>query len=294
MHNKKQKAALVSNISNFSLVIGKFVIGFVSGSVSILAEAIHSTIDLIASAIAFVSIKIASEPADKRHQYGHGKFEDMSGLIEGELIFVAAGWIIYEAIHQILFHKAKVEFLGVGIIVMAVSALTNFFVSSYLYKVSQKHDSIALEADALHLRTDVYTSIGVFLGLLLIKIFNLPILDPIVAIIVALMIIKASCELVRRSFRDLTDYSLSDKDLEKIYKIIYEHCSEFVDFHELRGRKSGAERQLDFHLTIKKGTNIEDAHNFCNHLEEDIKKEFCEAKIVIHLEPADTPETKTL
>lgn len=287
MQNKKLQAALVSNISNTSLVIGKLIIGFVSGSVSILSEAIHSTVDLIASMIAFFSIKKASNPADKRYHYGYGKFEDISGLIEGELIFVAAGWIIYEAIHRILFHRAHIEFLGLGIIVMGASAVVNLFVSAYLYKVSREHDSIALEADALHLRTDVYTSAGIFLGLVLIKTFKIPVLDPIIAIIVAIVIIQASCRLVARSIRNLTDFSLSEEDLNKINKIINGHSSEFIDFHELRGRKSGPERHLDFHLTIRKGTKIEKAHYFCDHLEEDIKKEFPGASIMIHLE---TPE----
>jgi len=285
MQNRKQRAALVSNISNLLLVIGKLIVGFLSGAVSIISEAIHSFIDLIASIIAFVAVKKSSEPADKEHPYGHGKFEDISGLIEGILIFLAASWIIFEAIHRIIFHRAEVEFLGLGILVMFISAVMNLIVSSYLYRVGKKYDSIALEADALHLRTDVYTSAGVFVGLLLIKIFHLPVLDPVIAIIVAMLIIRTSCELVYRSFNHLTDFSLSKNDLDKITEILNEHQSEFVDFHELRGRKSGPEQHFDFHLTIKKDTNIEEAHSFCDHLEEDIKKEFPNAKIIIHIEP---------
>ncbi|MDD2891264.1 MAG: cation diffusion facilitator family transporter [bacterium] len=285
MKNAKLKAALVSNISNTFLVIGKLIIGFLSGSVSIISEAIHSGMDLMASMIAFLSIKKASNPADEKHRYGYGKFEDISGLLEGQLIFVAAGWIIYQAIHKMLYHRTEIEFLELGIIVMAGSSIINFFVSNYLYKISRKYDSIALEADALHLRTDVYTSVGIFVGLFLIKIFKLEILDPIIAIIVALFIIRTSMELVTRSFRNLTDFRLSDDDLSRIHKIINEHNSEFVDFHELRGRKAGSERHLDFHLTIKKDTNLEKAHSFCDHLEEDIKKEFPGTQIMIHLEP---------
>lgn len=285
MKNAKLKAALVSNISNTFLVIGKLIIGIVSGSVSIISEAIHSGMDLIASMIAFVSIKKASNPADEKHRYGYGKFEDISGLLEGQLIFVAAGWIIYQAIHKMLYHRTEIEFLELGIIVMAGSSIINFFVSNYLYKISRKYDSIALEADALHLRTDVYTSVGIFVGLFLIKIFKLEILDPIIAIIVALFIIRTSMELVTRSFRNLTDFRLSEDDLSRIHRIINEHNSEFVDFHELRGRKAGSERHLDFHLTIKKDTNLEKAHSFCDHLEEDIKKEFPGTQIMIHLEP---------
>lgn len=287
MINPKEKAALVSNISNASLIIGKLIVGFFSGSVSIISEAIHSSVDLIASIIAFVAIRKADVPPDKEHRYGHGKYEDVSGLVEGVLIFVAAGWIIYEAVHKILFHKMEIEMLGLGIIIMFISAAMNFIVSAYLYKIGKQYDSIALEADALHLRTDVYTSLGVFIGLLLIQIFKKPILDPIIAIIVALIIIKASTEIVARSFKNLTDYSLSEKDLNKISEIINNHKTEFIDFHRLRSRKSGADLHLDLHLTMNKDIHLEDAHKFCDHLEQDIKKEFPHARTLIHLEPSE-------
>ena len=285
MLNNKLSAAVISNISNATLVLTKFIIGIMTGSVSIISEAIHSCMDLVASIIAFIAIRAAGKPPDKEHQFGHGKFEDVSGLIEGVLIFIAAGWIIFEAVHKII-KPGEVEFLSFGIAVMLFSSIVNWFVSSYLYKVAKKTDSIALEADALHLRTDVYTSLGVFGGLIIIQITKIEILDPIVAIMVALLIIHTSWELVFRSYNNLTDCTLPESDITKIQTIISEHYPLFIEFHDLRCRKAGPEQHIDLHLTMNKDTHIEDAHNFCDHLEDDIRKEFPRSKIIIHVEPS--------
>lgn len=287
MQNPKERAAIVSNISNASLVIGKLIIGFASGSISIVSEAVHSGIDLIASMIAYISIKKANKPADDDHLYGHGKFEDMSGLAEGILIFIAAGWIIYEATEKILHPKNKIEFIELGIVLMFFSALLNWFVSIYLYKVAKQHDSIALEADALHLRTDVYTSFGVFAGLIMIKLFNLPLLDPIIAIIVAMIIIHISRELILRSYKNLSDYRLPKSVLDRIVEIITNHKAGYIEFHKLRGRKSGSEQHIDFHLILDKNLDLGNCHKFCDQIEEDIKNEFPNAEIIIHIEPND-------
>ena len=143
--------------SNTFLIVLKIVAGLVSGSVSILSEAIHSSMDLVASIIALFSVSVSSKPADKNHPYGHGKIENISGVIEGLLIFIAALLIIKEAIHKIL-NPTEISEVPIAIIVMCISALSNFLVSRQLYKVAKAEDSIALEADALHLKTDVYTS----------------------------------------------------------------------------------------------------------------------------------------
>lgn len=157
--NKKVSVASLSIVSNLLLIILKVGAGIVSGSVSIISEAIHSTMDLLASIIAFFAVRVSDHPADERHPYGHGKYENVSGVIEALLILVAAIWIIYEAIHKLI-NPVKSEFIGVGIVVMFVAAIVNFFVSKRLYKVAIETHSLALEADALHLKTDVYTSLN--------------------------------------------------------------------------------------------------------------------------------------
>ncbi|HEX3007492.1 MAG TPA: cation diffusion facilitator family transporter, partial [Bacteroidales bacterium] len=166
--NKKTKIARLSVASNTALIAMKVIAGIWSGSVSIISEAIHSLMDLIAAVIAYFSVKVSDNPPDEEHPYGHGKFENVSGVIEAFLILVAAIWIIYEAVHKII-KPTEVDSLGVGVgaVVMIVSGCINFLVSRQLYKVAKETESIALEADALHLKTDVYTSLGVGVGLFL-------------------------------------------------------------------------------------------------------------------------------
>lgn len=194
--DRRVKVASLSIFSNTTLIIFKIAAGILSGSVSILSEAIHSGMDLIASLVAFFSVRQSSKPADKKHPYGHGKIENISGITEGLLIFIAAALIIKEALKKI-FEPVEIEQAAVAIIVMFISAVINYAVSKKLYKVSQEEDSMALEADALHLKTDVYTSIGVGTGILLIKLTGLLILDSIVAVLVALLIIKEAWELTK-------------------------------------------------------------------------------------------------
>ena len=285
----KEKTARLSVLSNTFLVVIKLIVGFAIGSVSIISEAIHSGIDLVAALIAFLSVKKSSEPPDVMHAFGHGKFEDISGFIESLLIFAAAALIIYEAVRKILYGEESIamDILIVGIGVMAVSAVINYLVSSRLMKVAKQTESIALESDAWHLRTDVYTSLGVFAGLVLIRLTGLTILDPLFAIGVALIIIKTAFDLTRKSFQDLIDQRLPDKEEDRIRQIICEHCSQYADFHALRTRRSGPDRFIDLHLTVPKNATVEEAHDLTDHLEADLRLEFPRASITIHQEPCE-------
>ncbi len=203
------------------------------GSVSVLSEAIHSGLDLLASMIAYYAVGKAGKPADERHPYGHGKWENVSGVAEALLILGAAIYIIYEAAHRFTGAR-QVGYLGLGTAVMAVSALVNWFVSKHLFRVARKTRSVALEADAWHLRADVYTSLGVLAGLGLIAITKVAILDSIVAIGVALLIIKSSVELTKNAFADIFDVRLPEKDEKIIKDILVGHEGECVSFHRLR------------------------------------------------------------
>ena len=197
----KQKAAILSIASNTLLIVFKLIAGICMNSVSVISEGIHSSIDLLASIIAFISIKKASEPVDECHPFGHGKYENISGFVEALLILLAAVLIIYEAVKK-LFFGSPVENIYLGVVVMLVSTIVNLVISLNLLRISKKTKSIALEADAKHLLTDTYTSIGVFLGLLIIKITGLAIFDTITAICVALLILKTSIELIKKSIKD--------------------------------------------------------------------------------------------
>ena len=179
------------------------------------------------------------------------------------------------------------ELIGAGIAIMGISAIVNFYVSRKIMKVAKHAESIALEADAYHLTTDVYTSIGVFIGLVLIRLTGNPIFDPVLAIIVALMILKASYDLTKRSISGIMAVKLSDTEEELIRSIIAEHYSDYAEFHNLRSRMSGAERFVDLHLVVPKNHPVIEAHEFCDHLEKDIMEKIPNLSILIHIEPCE-------
>lgn len=278
--SSKTAAASISIISNSSLVIIKFIAGFMSGSVSVISEAIHSMMDLLAAMIAYFAVRISDNPADKDHPYGHGKFENVSGVIEALLIFIAAIWIIYEAVIKLM-HKEPMDKAGIGMIVMLISAVTNFFVSRHLYKTAKKTESIALEADALHLKTDIYTSLGVSVGLFLILITGIQIIDPIVAILVAILIMREAYELLNRAYKPLLDTSISTKELNEVEKCIRE--SNYT-YHDLKSRQSGKQRFVEFHLVMPEDLPLKDVHQKCDEIEEVIKSKISNININIHVE----------
>jgi cation diffusion facilitator family transporter len=286
-HKEITKVARLSIYSNTFLLILKLSAGFLMGSIAVLSEAIHSGIDLLAALIANYSVRKAGKPADDIHKFGHGKFENVSGTIEAILILAAAIIIIYESSQKIIKPPENLDFMEVGIAIMGISTVVNFYVSRKIMKVAKKAESIALEADAYHLTTDVYTSVGVFIGLVLIWITKNPIFDPIIAIIVALIIIKASYDLTKRSISGIMDVKLSDEEEDLIKSIITEHYSEYAEYHNLRSRMSGAERFVDLHLVVPKNQPVIEAHDLCDHLEKDIKEKIPNLSILIHIEPCE-------
>jgi len=284
----KANTARLSVISNTALVLMKFVIGFASGSVSIISEAIHSSMDLIAAVIAFFSVRKSSEPPDAGHTFGHGKFEDISGLIEALLIFIAAILIIREAAMKLMGGESEAltpDLLILGIAVMGISGLVNWYVSSRLLNVAKQTESIALESDAWHLRTDVYTSLGVMFGLVLIKLTGIAILDPLVALGVAVIIMKAAYDLSVRSLSDLIDHSLPYEDNRRIEEIICDHASIYAGFHGLKTRRSGPEVFIELHLVMPGEITVLQSHDLADHLEADLVLEYPRANVTIHIEP---------
>jgi len=290
--NKKVNVAKLSVASNSFLILIKLIVSIVSGSVSIISEAIHSTMDLAAAIIAFFTVKISDNPPDKQHPYGHGKFENISGVIEALLIFIAAIWIIVEAIKKII-HLDEINSIGIGFIVMLVSATINFFVSRRLYKVANETESVALEADALHLKTDVYTSLGVSVGLLIIWLSELAgfkelhILDPVIAILVALLIIREAWQLLNHAYHPLLDSTLPSEEYKKIIQIIDKYCDEKIQYHDLRTRKAGKNRFVEFHLETHGSATVKASHDLCDKIEWEIKNHFKYITVNIHVEPYD-------
>ena len=281
---RRVRFALLSILSNTVLIIMKIVAGILSGSVSIISEAIHSSMDLIASLVTFFSVRESSKPADKKHPYGHGKIENISGIIEGLLIFIAAAMIIMKA-YQKIFEQTKIAEAEIAIAVMVISSIVNFFVSRKLYKVSKEEDSMALEADALHLKTDVYTSLGVGVGILLIKLTGLMILDSIVAILVALLIIKEAGELCKNAVDYLLDMKLTDREEVEIIKIIEEHRDQFIEYHKLKTRKSGNMKHIDFHIVVDADLSVKVTHEIIGSLKKDMSDRIKNTRVSIHVDP---------
>lgn len=281
---KKTRAASLSIASNSLLIMLKITAGILTGSVSLIAEAIHSSMDLAAAFIAFFSVRISDKAPDEKHPFGHGKAENISGVAEGILIFIAAIIIIYEAIQKII-HGVHLETIEIGLVIMAVSIFTNILVSRYLMKTARATDSLALEADAKHLTTDVLTMAGVLTGLILVRITGLQIFDPITAILVALIIMKASFDITKKSFGGLMDTRLPRDEEETIAMVINSHTGPVVSFHDLRTRKAGSHRFIDLHLVMPYKVPLEEAHSLCDHLEEHIKGELPNVYLNIHTEP---------
>lgn len=284
---RKVKVAFLSILSNTTLIIMKIVAGILSGSVSIISEAIHSSMDLLASLIAFYSVNISSKPADKKHPYGHGKVENISGVIEGVLIFIAAFLIIKEAIHKMINPTEIVDF-NVAIAVMTISAIANIFVSKILYRVAKEEDSVALEADALHLKTDVYTSVGVALGLLMIKMTGIAILDPIIAMLVACLIIKEAWELCCHAFGPLIDCSVSQEESEKIQNVFRDYEYKVINYNRLRARRAGQYKLIDFTIVVPENLSLKEAHEISEEIELQIENIIHNTDILIHIEPEKT------
>lgn len=279
----KQQAALLSIVSNTLLIIFKLIAGFLMGSVSVISEAIHSFIDLLASIIAFFSIKASEKPEDEKHPYGHGKYENISGFVEAILIFFAAVYIIYESAKK-LASGVEIESLSAGILVMLVSAIINLVLSRFLIKTAKKTNSLALEADGMHLLTDVYTSFGVFLGLIAIYFSGVKILDPIIAILVSFLIIKVSIDLTKKAIDGLLDTNLPEEELQQIIKIIKAH-SEVKSYHKMRTRVSGARREIDVHIEVSSEISVGKAHELTSSIESEIKALYPNSYSVIHIDP---------
>ena len=283
----KEKTARLSVASNTLLVATKLAVGISIGSVGIISEAIHSAIDLIAAAIAYVSVRQSARPPDECHTFGHGKYESISGLLEAVLILAAAILIINEAARNLLGGEEtlNIEGLGLGIAVMLLSAGVNVYVSSRLMTVAKKTESIALESDAWHLRTDVYTSVGVVVGLVLIRLTGLVMLDSLIALAVAAIILRAAYDLIRRAFEDLVDRSLPVDEENRIREIVSGHCSDAIGFHRLRTRRSGPNRFVDFHLVVPRTATLEAAYGIVKQVEDDVRREFPRTSVTIRVQP---------
>lgn len=285
LNKLKQSTAALSILTNSLLVILKLTVGIFSGAISIISEAAHSAVDLIASLIAYLSVRKSSMPPDDTHAYGHGKIENIAATIEALLIISVAFWIIYESFDKIS-SKTVPVFLEYGIVIMLISIGVNYWVSGKLSEVAALTGSHALEADALHLRTDIWTSVGVLIALVIIKITGFYWMDPLIAIIVALIILRAGYKMTKKNLYELTDISLSTEEEAIIYETIQAHPA-VITFHQLRTRRSGNSKLIDMHIVLEKDMPLYEAHNVCDEIESKLKELLGECDITIHIEPCD-------
>ena len=282
----KKNTAKVSVLSNLSLIVMKFIAGFVTGSFSIISEALHSATDLLAAYIAYFAVKKSAKCADKDHPFGHGKYEDFSGLIEGVLINIAAIYIIFEAGRKIIMQEHAIMNIDIAAGVMLFSVIVNIFVSQNLFRVAKKTGSIALYADGEHLRVDVYTSLGVALGMLLIKFTGIHILDSLIALIVAVMISHTGMGICKKAVGNLLDEGLPESDVQEIREIVNSLKNEGVyDVSKIRTRTSGPRKNIELVVYVKGSMTVKESHDICNKIEARLRARFNQVDTMIHIEP---------
>lgn len=287
MFSGKSGAARLAILVVVSLVILKIVVGIITGSLSVLAQAIDSFLDLFAVTVTFLAIRVASRPADEGHPFGHGKVENIAAIFQSVLIFLAGGSIIYAAIRRFQ-SEPTLELTQAAVAVMAVSIAASIFLSRYLMRVARREESLALEANAQNIAADVYSATAVFAGLLVVEFTGITVIDTILAGLVALYIFWVALGVLKNAFGGLVDVKLPENEESVIRQTITEHFGqEVVSFHRLRTRRAGNQRHIDLHLVMPKNTSLEKAHDMCEHLEVDIESRWENTEVVIHVEPCD-------
>jgi len=268
------------------LIIVKVITGWLTGSISVLAQAADSLLDLFAGLITFSAIRIAAKPPDAEHPYGHGKVEDIAGVVQGILIFIAGGLIIYSAIARII-AGSSIELTEAGIAVMAVSIVASIFLSRHLMNVSRTTGSVALEANARNIAADVYSASAVLVGLTIVRFTGINIVDSVIAIGVAIYILKVAIDTIRKPVSRLLDETLPPSQQAVIEDCLRNHSREVSGFHALRTRRAGNQSYIDLHLVMAKDISLEQAHQICDRIEAEIQSQLSETSVTIHAEPCD-------
>jgi cation diffusion facilitator family transporter len=280
----KLAAARLSVLTALGLAILKLVTGFFTGSLAVLTSAIDSLLDILMSGINMMAIRHAEQPADEQHPYGHGKFESLATIFQSLVIAASGGWIIYEAVQRMI-DPSPIKQTGIGIIVMSISTVASILISRHLKRVAKETDSSALEADSLHFSMDVYTNLALLIGLILISRFNLPWLDPVMSFLVAIYILVESLKLLRQAMRDILDEQLPETIRLEIETLIDDHKHDLFGYHNLRTRRAGSQKLIDFHLTVCKHLSVEEAHDITDYIEKKIGEEIIGTDVTIHVEP---------
>jgi len=291
MIKEKRIVALSSIVAAVFLTSGKFVVGIITGSLGLLSEALHSCLDLVAAVVTYFSVRFSDKPADKEHNFGHGKMENMSALIQTALLLVTCGWIIYEAIHRLITKEVEIDVTIWSYLVVIVSIIVDISRSRALYRVAKKHNSQALEADALHFSSDIWSSLAVLVGLLCVDLFDFHAADPIAALIVAVIVLSVCYRLSKKAIDILLDKAPA-QSYESVVKILDNH-SEIKQYHNLKLRTAGADTFVSFNIHLDPTMSFSDIHEFCDHLEKDIQDKIPRCEVYIHAEPENLEHLKS-
>jgi len=282
MMNEKQKVAGVSVLAAVFLTGIKLVVGVLTGSLGIISEALHSGLDLIAAVITFFSVRISDNPPDRRHHFGHGKVENLSAFLETILLFITCAWIIYEALHRLITGNTEIEVSIWSYIVVVLSIVIDITRSRALNRVAKKYNSQALEADALHFSTDIWSSAVVLLGLICAN-FGFFFADSVAALFVAIIVIVISYRLGKRSIAVLLDYAPGEK-VSKVEDIL-KSLDQIETYHSLKVRIAGADTFVSVTVTLDKQINLGHAHEICDLVESEISKTIERCNVIVHVEP---------
>jgi cation diffusion facilitator family transporter len=283
------RPVLLSIAAALTTLALKSVAYWITGSVGLLSDAVESVVNLLAAGTAYLSLLYAARPVDESHTYGHEKIEYFSSGLEGVLIGVASFAIGWVAVRR-LFVPEQLESLGPGLAISLVAAAINGGVAVVLLRVGRKHGSIVLEADGQHLMTDVWTSIAVVVGLGLVKLTGWEVLDPLVALAMAVNILWTAAGLVRRSFNGLMDHALPEAEQEAVRAAIASRLAPGMDFHALRTRQAGTRRFADFHLLVPGSMSVRDAHERTGLVEDAVRAALPGLEVTVHVEPIEEPQ----
>ncbi len=290
MIKEKKAVALSSIAAAVFLTSFKFIVGVITGSLGLLSEALHSCLDLVAAIVTYFSVRMSDKPADREHQFGHGKVENLSALIQAVLLLVTCGWIIYEAIHRLTTKNVEVDVTIWSYIVVITSIIIDITRSRALSRVAKKHNSQALEADALHFSSDILSSVAVLIGLICVDVFGFSAADPIAALIVSVIILSVCYRLGKKAIDILLD-KVPVQSYEYVADILDNH-SEIKQYHNLKLRTAGADTFVSFNIHLDPAMSFADVHKFCDHLEKDIQDKIQRSEVYIHAEPENLEHTE--
>jgi len=285
MIQEKKKVAFWSVVAAVFITAFKLIIGILTGSLGILSEALHSGLDMVAAIITYFSVRVSDKPADREHNYGHGKVENLSALIETILLLVTCVWIIYEAVHRLLSGQTNIEVTVWSYVVVICSIIIDYTRSRALYRVARKHNSQALEADALHFSTDIWSSTVVLFGLICYQLLGWHQADSIAALFVAVIVLFVSYQLGRKAIDVLLDKS--PVNTTKVVHEILNNFPEVLKYHGLKARTAGADTFIKFNVHFNPDLSLREVHEVCDHIESEIKNRVVRSEVYIHAEPEE-------